>query len=97
MIQRILAILHARNLEFLRDKATLGWNVAMPLLLVAGMAAIFSGGDRAEYKVAVVQAEQQIDRPPTRSWKRGTSTSSRWRRKRRSSRSPITSSTWRLT
>ena len=62
MIQRILAILHARNLEFLRDKATLGWNVAMPLLLVAGMAAIFSGGDRAEYKVAVVQAEQEIDR-----------------------------------
>ena len=61
MIQRILAILHARNLEFLRDKATLGWNVAMPLLLVAGMAAIFSGGDRAEYKVALVQAEHQID------------------------------------
>lgn len=61
MIQRILAILHARNLEFLRDRATLGWNVAMPLLLVAGMAAIFSGGDRSQYKVAVVQAETQID------------------------------------
>ena len=61
MIQRILAILHARNLEFLRDKATLGWNVAMPLLLVAGMAAIFSGGDRSSYKVALVQAEQEIN------------------------------------
>ena len=61
MIQRILAILHARNLEFLRDKATLGWNVAMPLLLVAGMAAIFSGGDRAAYKVGLVQAEQEIN------------------------------------
>ena len=61
MIQRILAIFHARNLEFLRDKATLGWNVAMPLLLVAGMAAIFSGGDRAQYKVGVVQPEVQID------------------------------------
>ena len=61
MIQRILAILHARNLEFLRDKGTLGWNVAMPLLLVAGMAAIFSGGDRAEYKVGVVQPAVQID------------------------------------
>ena len=58
MIQRILAILHARNLEFLRDRATLGWNVAMPLLLVAAMAAIFSGGDRASYKVALVQAPQ---------------------------------------
>ena len=63
MIQRILAILHARNLEFLRDKATLGWNVAMPLLLVAGMAAIFSGGDRAEYKVALVQPELQARQP----------------------------------
>ena len=61
MIQRILAILHARNLEFLRDRATLGWNVAMPLLLVAGMAAIFSGGDRSQYKVAVVQSEAQVD------------------------------------
>ncbi len=61
MIQRILAIFHARNLEFLRDKATLGWNVAMPLLLVAGMAAIFSGGDRAQYKVGVVQPAAQID------------------------------------
>ena len=61
MIQRILAILHARNLEFLRDKATLGWNVAMPLLLVAGMAAIFSGGDRARYKVGWVQPHEQID------------------------------------
>ena len=61
MIQRILAIFHARNLEFLRDKATLGWNVAMPLLLVAGMAAIFSGGDRAQYKVGVVQPTAQID------------------------------------
>ena len=61
MIQRILAILHARNLEFLRDKATLGWNVAMPLLLVGGMAAIFSGGDRASYKVGLVQAEQEIN------------------------------------
>ncbi len=63
MIQRILAILHARNLEFLRDRATLGWNVAMPLLLVAGMAAIFSGGDRAEYKVALVQTELQAQQP----------------------------------
>jgi len=61
MIQRILAILHARNLEFLRDRATLGWNVAMPLLLVAGIAAIFSGGDRSEYKVALIQTETQVD------------------------------------
>ena len=61
MIQRILAILHARNLEFLRDRATLGWNVAMPLLLVAGMAAIFSGGDRSQYKVALIQAETQVE------------------------------------
>ncbi len=63
MIRRILAILHARNLEFLRDRATLGWNVAMPLLLVAGMAAIFSGGDRSEYKVALIQDEAQAAAP----------------------------------
>jgi len=63
MIRRIFAILHARNLEFLRDRATLGWNVAMPLLLVAGMAAIFSGGDRSEYKVALIQDEAQAAAP----------------------------------
>ena len=39
MIRRILALVWARNLEFLRDRSTLGWNIVLPLLLVAGLAA----------------------------------------------------------
>ena len=33
MTRRLLAVLHARNLEFLRDRATLGWNVLLPVVL----------------------------------------------------------------
>lgn len=54
MIRRILAMLHARNLEFLRDRAALAWNLILPVMLVFGLAFIFSGGDSAVFKVAVM-------------------------------------------
>ncbi len=54
MMGRVYALLHARNLEFLRDRSTLGWNVLLPLLLVAGLAAVFGNGVRPLFKVAVV-------------------------------------------
>lgn len=53
MMRRILAMLHARNLEFLRDRAALAWNLILPVMLVFGLAFIFSGGDKAVFKVAV--------------------------------------------
>lgn len=54
MIGRLLAILRARNLEFLRDRSSLGWNILLPILLVAGLAAVFSGGERPLFKVGVL-------------------------------------------
>lgn len=61
MIRRILAILHARNLEFLRDRSALGWNILLPVLLVVGLGLIFSGDGRAMFKVAVLQQAETID------------------------------------
>lgn len=53
-MKKFLAILHARNMEFIRDKSSLGWNILFPLLLVVGFALIFSGEPRAMYKVGVL-------------------------------------------
>ena len=54
MIKRILAMVHARNLEFVRDRSSLGWSLLLPVLLVFGLAFIFSDEDKALYKVAVM-------------------------------------------
>jgi len=37
VIHRFLAVLKARNLEFLRDRSALGWNIALPVFIVLGM------------------------------------------------------------
>lgn len=52
--KRFLAVLHARNMEFLRDRSSLGWNIALPVLLVFGLGFIFSGNDRDLFKVGVM-------------------------------------------
>ena len=57
-MQRILAVLYARNLEFLRDRASLGWNVALPVLLVLGLGFVFSGGPRPLFKVGLLGAAE---------------------------------------
>lgn len=54
MMRRVWALVRARNLEFLRDRSTLGWNILLPLLLVAGLAAVFGNGVRPLFKVAVL-------------------------------------------
>jgi len=53
-MKRFLAMLHARNLEFIRDRAALGWNLIFPVLLVIGFAMIFSNENRELYKVGVL-------------------------------------------
>jgi ABC-type multidrug transport system permease subunit len=61
MIRRILAVLHARNVEFLRDRATLGWNVLVPIALVGALALIFSGPERPLFKVGVLHNGTSIE------------------------------------
>lgn len=53
-MNRFLALLKARNLEFWRDRSSLGWNIAFPFLLVLALAFIFSDEERDMYKVAVL-------------------------------------------
>lgn len=54
MMRRMLAVLHARNLEFVRDRSSLGWNILLPVLLVFGLAFVFSGDEKPLYQVGVL-------------------------------------------
>jgi len=60
MLRRIYAIFHARNLEFIRDRGTMSWNLVLPVALMLGLSFIF-GGDRSEYTVGIVQDTSAID------------------------------------
>ncbi|WP_314926294.1 ABC transporter permease [Aeromonas piscicola] len=53
-IKRIGALFYARNLEFVRDRAALVWNLAFPLLLVVGFSLIFSGPPKPLVQMGVV-------------------------------------------
>jgi ABC-type multidrug transport system permease subunit len=60
-LRRLGAVLHARNLEFLRDRATLAWNIVLPVALVVALAIIFGGPERPLFKVGILQTAQRID------------------------------------
>jgi ABC-type multidrug transport system permease subunit len=61
MIKRIYAIFRARNVEFMRDRSSLSWNILFPVLLMFGLSFIFSSGDRALYTIGVLQQAEAID------------------------------------
>jgi ABC-2 type transport system permease protein len=63
LIRRTLSVLHARNLEFLRDRGTLLFTIMLPVLLVIGMSFVF-GTDRPMFKVGVL--DSRIDKPAYR-------------------------------
>lgn len=54
--KRIFAVFRARNLEFVRDKGSIGWSFFMPILLIIGMSFAFDGDGKAIYKVGVMNA-----------------------------------------
>ena len=54
MIRRLLSVLHARNLEFLRDRGTLVFTLLLPVMLVIGMSFVFAGPQRPLFKVGVL-------------------------------------------
>ena len=60
MIRRVLAVLHARNLEFVRDRSTLIFTLLLPILLVIGMGFVFGGPPRPLFKIGVLGT--RIDR-----------------------------------
>lgn len=54
MIRRLIAVWHARNLEFIRDRGSLLFTIVLPLALIIGMAVIFGGPPRPLFKVGVL-------------------------------------------
>lgn len=60
-LKRIYAVFRARNLEFVRDRGTLGWNILLPFVLMLGLYFIFGGASRPQYTVGVVQQADDID------------------------------------
>jgi ABC-2 type transport system permease protein len=52
-MRRFLAVLRARNLEFMRDRSVLAWNLVLPFVIVFGFAFAFSGGPRDSFRVGV--------------------------------------------
>lgn len=64
MIRRLLAVWHARNLEFLRDRGSLIFTLLLPVLLIVGMNFVFGGPERALFKVAVLTDDLGSVRDP---------------------------------
>ncbi len=56
MMRRLLAVWHARNLEFVRDRATLIFTLVLPLMLVVGMSFVLGGPARPIFKVGVLDS-----------------------------------------
>ncbi len=55
--KRFFAVFKARNIEFFRDRSSLGWNLLFPVLLLVGFSFIFSGNGRSAYKVGVIKTQ----------------------------------------
>jgi ABC-2 type transport system permease protein len=62
--RRILAVLRARNREFYRDTAGLIWNIAMPVMMIAAFAFIFSDEPKDLLKVGLLGADARLEAPP---------------------------------
>jgi ABC-2 type transport system permease protein len=61
MLKRVYAIFRARNLEFVRDRSSLSWNIILPVALMFGLSFIFSGGQPPAYTVGVLQSSEEVD------------------------------------
>ncbi|MGI9225746.1 MAG: ABC transporter permease [Woeseiaceae bacterium] len=59
MFGRIYAIFRGRNREFLRDRASLTWNMLLPVVLMLGLSFAL-GEDRSAYTVGVFQEGAEI-------------------------------------
>jgi ABC-2 type transport system permease protein len=61
VIARILAVFKARNIEFVRDRASMAWAVTTPFVLVFGLGFIFSGTDTSQFTVAVLDDAKTVE------------------------------------
>ena len=56
--RRIYALFVARNLEFVRDRSSLAWNLLLPILIIIGFAYAFTGDNPEKFKVGLVASAQ---------------------------------------
>jgi len=63
-MKRLLAIWHARNLEFVRDRGTLIFTLILPIALVVGMSFVFGGKERPLFKVGVLSQDLAVASHP---------------------------------
>src|SRR6056297_2387106 len=57
-----MAVFRARTMEFVRDRGTLIWNVAFPVLLIFGFSFAFGSGGESLLTVGVIgEAPAQLD------------------------------------
>lgn len=61
MLSRIFAVFRARNLEFVRDRGTMSWNLLLPIGLMLGLSFVFGDEDRAEYTIGVLASQAVLD------------------------------------
>lgn len=57
-MKRFWAMLHARNLEFIRDRAALVWALMFPALMIIGCAIIFSGNGQRVLTIGYLAGQQ---------------------------------------
>lgn len=55
-LRQFFALLAARNREFYRDRAALGWSLAFPIFVIVGLYFAFSDDNKTLYKVGLVDA-----------------------------------------
>ncbi len=72
---RIYALFVARNLEFVRDRSSLAWNLLLPILIIFAFAYAFTGDNPEKFKVGLV-ASAQLERSAPSSGRPATSSSS---------------------
>ena len=61
-IRRVTAVIRARLREFYRDKASLMWNLAMPMMIIVGFATLFSGEPEDVLVVGVLTPSGELNR-----------------------------------
>ena len=54
MMRRLLAVFHARNLEFVRDRLPFWFTLLLPVMLVIGMSFVLGGPPRPLFKIGVL-------------------------------------------
>ena len=55
-VTRVWAVFKARNLEYLRDRASFGWNLVFPILIVLALAVVFSGPPTGIFSITYLGA-----------------------------------------